>query len=88
MFIARLFDVSDERLQLKTDIVSQNALWEFKTFVQRRASKTFTEMQVGEFKAKAINTSLRNLRAALFPDTHRADEELATAWLTSRLLEA
>jgi len=40
-FVARLFKIAGERVELQRDIVVQNPVWKFKFFVQRRAIKKY-----------------------------------------------
>jgi hypothetical protein len=42
-FIARLFKINEERAALEKEILSNNPIWKYKFFVQRRAIKTYKQ---------------------------------------------
>lgn len=87
-FIARLFDIADEREALRREIAEQNPIWRYKVFVQRRAIKKFSAEKIVEFDETELDEALRELRFAAFDETLRFDEELAIAFITERLVEA
>ena len=87
-FIARLFKVEGERAEQIETVQVQDPLWAFKHFVARRAIKKFPPAQAIALDLKAINAALESLQRAAFPDLLTADDELALARMTTRLLDA
>lgn len=87
-FIARLFHISRERGELDREIESQNPVWKFKFFVQRRASKKYKPEQIAEMNEAVLWEAVKELRNKGFDETLVRDEELSIAEMTVRLLEA
>jgi NADPH-dependent glutamate synthase beta subunit-like oxidoreductase/NAD(P)H-flavin reductase len=85
-FIARLFNVEREREAHAGSIRAQDAVFEFKTFVMRRAVKRVPAEKALTFDADAVQAALDSLRRAAFADTLASDDELGVARMTARLL--
>ncbi len=85
-FIARLFNVEPEREALMSSIRAQDPLFEFKSFVTRRALKSFPAEKAGALDAAKLDDALERLRHTAFDDTLGADRELSIATMTARLL--
>jgi NADPH-dependent glutamate synthase beta subunit-like oxidoreductase/NAD(P)H-flavin reductase len=86
-FIARLFHIERERGELLAEIKSQDPIWKYKFFVQRRAIKKFTAESVNDLDYNELTWALKELQKAGFSDTLRFDEELAVASVTADLVE-
>src|SRR5436305_1162089 len=86
-FVARLFRVEREREVLAESIKAQDPVFQFKQFVQRRATKSFPAEKAAGIDAQAADASLEALRRAAFADTLNDDRELGLARMTARLLE-
>ena len=87
-FIAQLFKINRERENLQKEIAEQNPIWKYKFFVQRRAIKKFSAEKIVELNETELTEALRELKFAAFDETIRFDEELATAYIADRLVEA
>jgi NADPH-dependent glutamate synthase beta subunit-like oxidoreductase/NAD(P)H-flavin reductase len=87
-FVARLFDVEAERAAHAERIRAQDAVFQFKTFISRRALKRVPPEKALTFDADAVQDALERLLRALSPtDTLAADDaELAVARMSMRLL--
>ncbi|HKP73537.1 MAG TPA: FAD-dependent oxidoreductase, partial [Pyrinomonadaceae bacterium] len=85
-FVARLFDVEAERAAHAERIKSQDAIFEFKNFITRRALKRVPPEQALTFDLDATHAALASLRRTAFADTLEADDELGVARMTVRLL--
>ncbi|HEV2707952.1 MAG TPA: FAD-dependent oxidoreductase [Pyrinomonadaceae bacterium] len=85
-FVARLFGVEAEMEKLARDIRAQDPIFQFKTFVQRRAAKSFPAERAAALDAEALDRSLELLRRVAFADTLEVDRELGTAQTAVRLL--
>ncbi|HYE16342.1 MAG TPA: FAD-dependent oxidoreductase, partial [Pyrinomonadaceae bacterium] len=86
-FVARLFGVGAEREALASEIQSQDPVFQFKQFVQRRATKSFPAEHAAAVDVEAADRALELLRAAAFADTLADDRELRVARVAARLLE-
>jgi NADPH-dependent glutamate synthase beta subunit-like oxidoreductase/NAD(P)H-flavin reductase len=86
-FVARLFRVEEERARLAESIRAQDPVFQFKQFVQRRATKSFPAERAAEVDVEAADAALERLRHAAFADTLRDDRELGVARMAVRLLE-
>src|SRR2546423_5527666 len=86
-FVARLFRIEREREGLAESIRAQDPVFQFKSFVQRRATKSFPAEKAAELDAEAADAALETLRRAAFADTLNDDRELGVARMTVRLLE-
>src|ERR1044071_1425264 len=86
-FVARLFRVEEERERLAESIRAQDPVFQFKHFVQRRATKSFPAERAAGVDLDAADAALERLRHAAFADTLGDDRELGVARMTVRLLE-
>ncbi|MCS6873627.1 MAG: FAD-dependent oxidoreductase [Pyrinomonadaceae bacterium] len=86
-FVAKLFKIEQERERLFRKVKEQDAVWQYKFFVQRRAIKKFTAEKAAESNLPELEEVMRELRFRCFDDTLIFDEELAVATITSRLLQ-
>src|SRR5215212_8416806 len=86
-FVARLFRIEDERERLAEGIRAQDPVFQFKQFVQRRATKSFPAERVAGLDVEAADAALEALRHAAFADTLADDRELGVARMAARLLE-
>ena len=87
-FVARMFNLSAERAELQNAILTQNPIWKYKFFVQRRAIKKFTAEDLANFNEAELDIALNELKNTAFSETLVFDEELAVAQMTTHLLEA
>lgn len=87
-FVARLFRVERQRDELQKEIIKQNPIWSYKFFVQRRAVKKFSAEQAAQLNEIELTRAISELKFEAFDETLIFDEELATATLTAKLLEA
>ncbi len=87
-FVARMFNLKQERAELQDVILAQNPIWKYKFFVQRRAIKKFTAEDLANFNEAELDIALNELKNTAFDETLICDEELAVAQITTRLLEA
>ncbi|HEY9404865.1 MAG TPA: FAD-dependent oxidoreductase, partial [Pyrinomonadaceae bacterium] len=86
-FVARLFGVEAERAAHAEGIRAQDAVFQFKTFISRRALKRVPPGKALTFDADAVQDALERLRRAVFPDALEArDAELSVARMCVRLL--
>jgi NADPH-dependent glutamate synthase beta subunit-like oxidoreductase/NAD(P)H-flavin reductase len=86
-FVARLFDVEAERAAHMERIRAQDAVFQFKTFISRRALKRVPPEKALTFDADALEDALERLLRALSPGALEAgDMELAVARMCVRLL--
>jgi hypothetical protein len=86
-FVARLFGVEPERERLAESIRAQDPVFQFKQFVQRRATKSFPAERAAALDAEAADAALEAVRHAAFADTLGDDRELGVARMAVRLLE-
>jgi NADPH-dependent glutamate synthase beta subunit-like oxidoreductase/NAD(P)H-flavin reductase len=86
-FVARLFGVEAERERLAESIRAQDPVFQFKQFVQRRATKSFPAERAAAVDVDGTDAALEALRHAAFADTLADDRELGVARMTVRLLE-
>src|SRR4051812_28269983 len=86
-FVARLFEIEGERERLAVEIRAQDPVFQFKQFVQRRATKSFPAEKTAGLDVDALDASVELLRHAAFADTLGDDRELGVARMTARLLE-
>ena len=86
-FIARLFRIESERDRLAAELRAQDPIFQFKQFVQRRATKSFPAEKAASVDVEAADAALEALRGAAFADTLADDRELGLARMTVRLLE-
>jgi NADPH-dependent glutamate synthase beta subunit-like oxidoreductase/NAD(P)H-flavin reductase len=86
-FVARLFRVEEERARLCAGIRAQDPVFQFKQFVQRRATKSFPAERAAGLDVEAADAALEALRHAAFADTLAEDRELGVARMAVRLLE-
>jgi NADPH-dependent glutamate synthase beta subunit-like oxidoreductase/NAD(P)H-flavin reductase len=86
-FVARLFQIEGERERLAVEIRAQDPVFQFKQFVQRRATKSFPAEKVIGLDVDASDSAVEALRHAAFADTLGDDRELGVARMTVRLLE-
>jgi NADPH-dependent glutamate synthase beta subunit-like oxidoreductase/NAD(P)H-flavin reductase len=86
-FVARLFEIESERERLAAGIRAQDPVFQFKQFVQRRATKSFPAEKVAGLDVDALDAAVEALRHAAFADTLGDDRELGVARMTVRLLE-
>jgi len=87
-FVGRLFHIEREMGELSRNILTQNPVWKFKFFVQRRASKKYKPDQLAELNETQLWSAVTQLRNAAFNDTIIHDDELSIAEMTCRLLDA
>lgn len=87
-FVARLFGIEKERAELEREILSEEPIWKYKFFVQRRAAKTYKPETIGELNYPELNAAVRELRYTGFNDTLVFDDELGIATMASQLIEA
>ncbi|HEX8181043.1 MAG TPA: FAD-dependent oxidoreductase [Pyrinomonadaceae bacterium] len=85
-FIARLFGVEAEQAAHAAAIKAQDPVFQFKTFIVRRALKKFPTEQALTLDVDRAHAALVALRRAACPDTLAADDELGIAEMTVRLL--
>ncbi|MBX3298065.1 MAG: FAD-dependent oxidoreductase [Acidobacteria bacterium] len=87
-FIGRLFNISDERSELRHSIAIQDPVWKFKFFVQRRAAKKFKPDQLEALNESRLWLAVTELRNSAFGDTLVHDDELSIAEMTIRIQDA
>jgi NADPH-dependent glutamate synthase beta subunit-like oxidoreductase/NAD(P)H-flavin reductase len=85
--VARLFRIEQERERLGAELRAQDPVFQFKQFVQRRATKSFPAEKAAVVDVDAAGAALDELRRAAFADTLADDAELGLARMTLRLLE-
>jgi NADPH-dependent glutamate synthase beta subunit-like oxidoreductase/NAD(P)H-flavin reductase len=85
-FVARLFNVEAERAAHAEQITAQDAIFQFKTFIMRRALKRVLPEKALTIDADQIHDALESFRRAAFPDTLKTDAELGLARMTTKLL--
>ena len=86
-FVARLFRVERERGELAESIRAQDPVFQFKQFVQRRATKSFPAEKAAAVDPEAADAAVETLRRTAFADTLADDRELGVARMAARLLE-
>src|SRR5215207_7782956 len=86
-FVARLFRIETERERLAEGIRAQDPVFQFKQFVQRRATKSFPAERAAAVDVEAADAALEALRHAAFAETLADDRELGVARMAARLLE-
>ena len=87
-FIAELFGISKEVDALKREINSQDPVWKYKFFLQRRAIKKFSADKIAELDAQKLDMGVSEIRNHIFSDTLIHDEELAISSIVSVLVDA
>ncbi|HZH34100.1 MAG TPA: FAD-dependent oxidoreductase, partial [Pyrinomonadaceae bacterium] len=85
-FIARLFKIETERKELENSVKTQDPVWDFKFFVQRRAIKKFPAEQAVSLDLDALNSALDDIKKTIFFETLDQDDELAISQITVSLL--
>ncbi|MDQ5839008.1 MAG: FAD-dependent oxidoreductase, partial [Acidobacteriota bacterium] len=85
-FVARLFGIERERKDLAESITAQDPVFQFKQFVQRRATKSFPAEKAAMIDAESADAAVEALRHAAFADTLADDRELGVARMAVRLL--
>jgi NADPH-dependent glutamate synthase beta subunit-like oxidoreductase/NAD(P)H-flavin reductase len=85
-FVARLFRVERERAELAESITAQDPVFQFKQFVQRRATKSFPAEKTTAIDVESADAAVEALRHAAFADTLADDRELGVARMVVRLL--
>jgi hypothetical protein len=83
-FVARLFGIEGERERLAGEIRAQDPVFQFKHFVQRRATKSFPAERVAGLDLGEADAALEALRHEAFADTLGDDRELGVARMTAR----
>ncbi|MBC7931215.1 MAG: FAD-dependent oxidoreductase [Rubrivivax sp.] len=86
-FVARLFHIELEHEELAAQLRAQDPIFQFKQFVQRRATKSFPAERAATVDVETADAALEALRRAAFADTLEDDRELGVARMTVRLLE-
>src|SRR5215204_1510786 len=84
-FVARLFRVEEERARLAEGIRAQDPVFQFKQFVQRRATKSFPAERAAAVDVEAVDAALERLRHAAFAETVGDDRELGVARISVRV---
>jgi NADPH-dependent glutamate synthase beta subunit-like oxidoreductase len=87
-FIAGLFHIERERTELEKEILSDNPIWKYKFFVQRRAIKTYKPDAAADLDRAGLDRAVNDLRMFGFDDTIVLDDELAIATIAARLIDA
>ncbi len=88
-FVARMFKITGERVDLETTILEQNPIWKYKFFVQRRAIKKYKSLDdLSAVNEVELDEAVRQLRTSVFDDTLVFDEELGVSWMTALLVAA
>ncbi len=87
-FVGKLFNIDREKGELSRTILTQNPVWKFKFFVQRRAGKKYNPEQLSQLNESQLWSAVTQLRNTAFNDTLIHDEELSIAEMTCRLLDA
>ncbi|HYG11813.1 MAG TPA: FAD-dependent oxidoreductase [Pyrinomonadaceae bacterium] len=87
-FVARLFGVEAERAAHAERIKAQDAVFQFKTFISRRALKRVPPEKALTHDADALHDALERLLPAILPDAGAvaSDAELGVARMCVRLL--
>jgi NADPH-dependent glutamate synthase beta subunit-like oxidoreductase/NAD(P)H-flavin reductase len=85
-FIARLFRIEAEREAHAESIRAQDAVFEFKNFITRRATKRVPAERALTYDIDSLHAALDSLRRTAFSDTLASDDELGVARMTARLL--
>jgi hypothetical protein len=86
-FIARLFDIEAERAAHAAQVQAQDPVFQFKTFISRRAIKKFPAEKAVLHDAEKVHGALAELRRVAFAETLAYDDELGVALMTARLLD-
>src|SRR5437868_12097554 len=86
-FVARLFRVEREREALAESIRAQDPVFQFKSFVQRRETKSFPAEKAAGIDVEEADAALEALRRAAFADTLADDRESGVARTAARLLD-
>ena len=87
-FVARLFGIEREREELLRKINEQDPIWRYKFFVQRRATKKFTQEKLKNINLNELDWAFNEFRYNAFDETLVYDEELGTAVIVDRLVKA
>src|ERR1043166_9801414 len=75
-FVARLFRVERQRGEVGASIRAEDPVFQFKQFVQRRATRSFPAEKAADVDREAADAAVETLRRAAFADTLAADREL------------
>ena len=86
-FIGKLFGITDEVEKLRGQITSQDPIWKYKFFLQRRAIKKFTADKIADLDVQKLDQAVSEIRHHIFSDTLVHDEELAIASIVSLLVD-
>ncbi|HYH86184.1 MAG TPA: FAD-dependent oxidoreductase [Pyrinomonadaceae bacterium] len=86
-FVARLFGIELEHDTLAAELRAQDPVFQFKQFVQRRATKSFPAERAAAVDVEAADAALEALRRAAFDETLEDDRESGVARMTVQLLE-
>ncbi|HRA39098.1 MAG TPA: FAD-dependent oxidoreductase [Pyrinomonadaceae bacterium] len=87
-FVARLFGIKEAMAEVESAVLVQNPVWQYKFFVQRRATKAFKADAVGQFNEAELWEAVLELRNNAFDQTMVRDEELSIATMTALLVKA
>jgi NADPH-dependent glutamate synthase beta subunit-like oxidoreductase/NAD(P)H-flavin reductase len=88
-FIARLFNIEEERNAVEKAIKEQDPIWKYKFFVQRQAAKKYKSLEdISALDEAKLDDAIREFRNTAFSDTLRFDEELGVATMAAELLAA
>ncbi|MEO6392429.1 MAG: FAD-dependent oxidoreductase [Pyrinomonadaceae bacterium] len=87
-FVARLFQIEDERTAQVAAVLVQDPIWVLKTFVQRRATKKFVGAAAEALDLNALDDAITVLRSKAFPATLANDDELGISRMAAALLDA
>ena len=85
-FIAKMFGITRERGEIEKAITEQDPIWQYKFFVQRRATKKYKALDAVTMNHFELADAVRELRNVGFDETLIHDDELAIAEITSRLI--
>ena len=87
-FVANMFHVNKERVELEREILRDNPIWKYKFFVQRRAIRTYKEATLVEHRESQLIEAIRQLKNGEFTEVLIHDDELQIASMVADLLEA
>ena len=87
-FVARLFNIEDERAEVEKSILADNPIWKYKFFVQRQAIKNYKPESIADLDVPMLDRAVADLRMFGFDYTIPLDEELAVASITAQLIDA
>ena len=87
-FIARLFNIENDRASIEKEILADSPIWKYKFFVQRQAVKTYKQDSVKGLDQPMLDRAIMDLRIFGFDDTLPFDDELGVATMAARLIDA